>query len=183
MRRSSRRIPLALPQQDTGSWQSAAGWIAAVFVLAEACVVLVQHPVAVGAVALVLVVIGMRATKREKARLKELLRNRSGESICEFARSFDAREIDPLVIRSVYEQLQDVLSGYCPALPIRASDRLTEDLGIDVDDLDMSVAPAVASRSGRSLEGVETNPYYGRVKTASDLVYFFNLQREGAPVV
>ena len=183
MRRSSRRVPLALPQQEAGRWKAAAGWIAAAVILGGACVVLVQHPVAVGVAALVLAVVGVHVTKREKVRLRELLGTRCGESICEFARSFDAREIDPLIIRSVYEQLQDELSCYCAAFPIRASDRLTEDLGIDVDDLDMSVAPGVANRSGRSLEGVETNPFYGRVKTASDLVYFFNLQREGASAV
>lgn len=56
-----------------------------------------------------------------------------------------------------------------------------EELGLDGDDLDMSVATAIARRSGRSLEGTQSNPYYGRVMTASDLVYFFNGQSEVAP--
>lgn len=156
--------------------------IAAATFLGAALFLLVQHPVAVGAVTSAFVVFGVWSKRRERLRLIALVANRSGESICGFARSFDARGVDPLVIRSVYEQLQDELHSYWPSFPVRASDRLTEDLGMDDDDLDMGIAPAVAIRSGRSFDGAEANPYYGRVKTASDLVHFFNLQREVDPV-
>ncbi|MDP1045307.1 hypothetical protein Q6332_30105, partial [Klebsiella pneumoniae] len=73
----------------------------------------------------------------------------------------------------MYEQLQEELLSYQKSFPVRGSDRLEEELGLDGDDLDMSVATAIARRSGRSLEGTQSNPYYGRVMTASDLVYFF----------
>ena len=58
----------------------------------------------------------------------------------------------------------------------RAS-KATEDISAAYD-LDMSVASGIACRTGRSLDDVHSNPYYGRVKTASDLVYFFNHQPE-----
>lgn len=182
MRRSSRRVPRVLSRK-AGWASSAVLWIAGATFLGAAIVLLVRHPVAVGAVLLGFVVFGMWAKRRERLRLTALVASRSGESICGFARSFDARVVDPLVIRSVYEQLQDELHSYCLRFPVRASDRLTEDLGMDDDDLDMSIAPAVAIRSGRSFDGAEANPYYGRVKTASDLVHFFNFQREVDPVV
>lgn len=143
---------------------------------------LIQHPLVVSAVALAFVVISRWLWKREKARLIALLASRSGESICGFARSFDTRGVDPLVIRSVYEEIQHELQDYWRNFPVRASDRLKEDLGLDGDDLDMSIAPAIAVRSGRSFDDAEANPYFGRVKTASDLVHFFNLQREVDPV-
>lgn len=44
-------------------------------------------------------------------RLRRLAEERNGESICEFARSFDRRVADPWVIRAVYESLQPYLLG------------------------------------------------------------------------
>ncbi|MBK0114962.1 MULTISPECIES: hypothetical protein [unclassified Delftia] len=43
---------------------------------------------------------------REKTRLQALASARNGESICGFARSFDLRSTDPLVVRAVYARLQ-----------------------------------------------------------------------------
>jgi len=182
MRGSSRRVPTVPPAHRTGWLRVVASWIAGLVFVCAVGVLLVQHPLAVGAVALALVVSGMWSTRRERSRLVALGASRRSESICGFARSFDARSIDPLVIRTVYQQLQDELRSYRPDFPVRASDRLKEDLGIDGDDLDMSIAPAVALRTGRSMDAVESNPYYGRVKTASDLVHFFNLQPNLDPV-
>ena len=153
-------------------------WFAVLALVCAAGLLLVQHPVGVIAVTLIL---GLGVTweaRRERKRLLSVAAARSGESICGFARSFDARSVDPLVIRAVYEHLQDELHSYKPHFPVRAVDRLKEDLGVDDDDLDMSVASGIACRTGRSLDDVHSNPYYGRVKTASDLVYFFNHQPE-----
>src|SRR5689334_16448601 len=44
--------------------------------------------------------------KREKRRKHLLIAARDGESICQFARSFDRHRVDTWVIRAVYEQLQ-----------------------------------------------------------------------------
>ncbi|KQV50845.1 hypothetical protein ASC95_14190 [Pelomonas sp. Root1217] len=99
---------------------------------------------------------------------------RAGESICDFARSFDRRAVDPWVIRAVYEELQREIQ--LDSFPVRASDVLAKDLHIDPDELDMSLAPAIAARTGRTLEIAEAHPYRGKVLTAFDLVLFFNGQ-------
>ncbi|MGC3980199.1 MAG: hypothetical protein QM808_02975 [Steroidobacteraceae bacterium] len=104
-----------------------------------------------------------------------LAASRKGESICEFARSFDERSVDTWVVRAVYEQLQEHL-GSKYQIPIRASDVFGQDLPIDSEDLDMDIASEIAQRTARSMDKMEANPLYGKVKTAADLVHFFNAQ-------
>ena len=115
-------------------------------------------------------------TRLQKRRLRTLAAQRVGESICEFARSFDPRAIDTWVVRAVYEQLQDNVAPYFPHFPLRASDHLSKPLIFDQDDLDLTLVPEIAERTGRSLHGIEANPYFGKVKTVRDLVLFFNAQ-------
>lgn len=117
-----------------------------------------------------------RSMKHVEEQLRYLIREREGESICEFARDFDARQVDTWIIRAVYEQLQSNLDHVHPAFPVRASDRLKEDLHLDDDDLDIDIAPEIEQRTGRSLEGSKSNPYFGKVKTVRDLVMFFQAQ-------
>ncbi len=123
-----------------------------------------------------LIGIWVRATtKAARMRFSELAASRDGESICQFARSFDTRRVDTWIIRAVYEALQEELAFAHPSIPVRASDTLPT-LLIDPDALDMAVAPEVARRTGRSLDHIEANPYYGRVKSVRDLVMCFNEQ-------
>jgi hypothetical protein len=49
-------------------------------------------------------------------------------------------------------------------------------LKLDEDDLDLDLIEEIAQRTGRSMENFESNPYYGKVTTARDLVLFFNHQ-------
>ncbi|MYM87102.1 hypothetical protein GTP91_07895 [Rugamonas sp. FT82W] len=114
--------------------------------------------------------------KRNAERLRCLAAEREGESICDFARDFDTRQVDTWIVRAVYEQLQYHLADVSPAFPVRASDRLKEDLLLDDDDLDMDIAQEVEQRAGRSLDDTSTNPYFGKVKTVRDLVMFFQSQ-------
>jgi len=115
------------------------------------------------------------SAKRNGRRLRALASSRDGESICQFARSFDVRSTDTWVIRAVYEETQAELGSDHANLPLRASDRFTE-LGIDHDDLDMDLVPSVSDRTGRSLDNPKANPYFGKVETLADLVMFFNAQ-------
>lgn len=185
MRRSSRRqLPSparTVPGTVPGVLQRLAFWSLIAILACALGTLSVAHPAATALSVTALVSCGAWSNNREKTRLQALAATRNGESICGFARSFDLRSTDPLVIRAVYEQLQEELLSYQKSFPVRGSDRLEEELGLDGDDLDMSVATAIARRSGRSLEGTQSNPYYGRVMTASDLVYFFNGQSEVAP--
>ncbi|RQO58068.1 hypothetical protein DBR47_14800 [Paucibacter sp. KBW04] len=105
-----------------------------------------------------------------------LASEREGQSICEFARDFDARAVNTWIIRAVYEQLQEQLKHIHPAFPVRADDRLKEDLLLDDDDLDMDLAQEVEARTGISIDQSGNNPYFGKVKTVRDFVLFFQSQ-------
>jgi hypothetical protein len=100
---------------------------------------------------------------------------RGGESICSFARSFDTRHTDTWVIRAVHQEIQLLLSSHVPNFPVRASDSLLEDLRIDADELEELLLD-IAMRSGRSLDRTESNPFYGKIHTVSDLVLFIAAQ-------
>lgn len=108
--------------------------------------------------------------------LRTLAASRPHNSICHFARSFDCRAVDTWIIRAVYEELQEELVAGSPHFPVRANDYLCADLLIDPEDLDMSLAPVIAQRTGRSLEHASRNPYWGKTHTVADLVMFFNAQ-------
>ena len=110
--------------------------------------------------------------ERYFAKLRE---ERKGLSICEFAREFDSRAVDTWVIRAVYEQLQAVLATR-QNVPIKASDNLFDTLKLDEDDLNLDLVEEIAQRTGRSTENFQSNPYYGKVITARNLVLFFNHQ-------
>lgn len=70
--------------------------------------------------------------RQERNHLRALAAQRQGESICQFARAFPRRQVDTWVLRAVYESLHGYLGG---RLPIRADDRLKQDLRLDDDDL------------------------------------------------
>lgn len=141
--------------------------------------VVAAAPAAAAVVAVVLCVgflLANRVTKRQTKTLRALAATRQGESICEFAREFDTRAIDTWIIRAVYEQVQRQLSHAHPSFPIRASDRLKEDLFLDDDDLDLDLATEIEERTGRTLDAMATNPHLGKVTTVRDLVLFFQEQ-------
>ena len=112
--------------------------------------------------------------RREQHRLQCLASARIGESICHFARSFERRKTDTWIVRAVHEELQLFLRPFIK-FPLRASDSLVDDLGMEVDDVD-DLLVDVASRAGRSIEQTERNPYYGKVRTVADVVLFVNAQ-------
>jgi hypothetical protein len=108
-------------------------------------------------------------------RMRRLAAERTDESICTFARSFDCRRTDPWVLRAVYEELSRQLVVDGRPLPIRADDRWDEDFKFDPDDFDEFVID-IAHRAGRSMDGAEHNPLRGKVKTVRDLVHFLEHQ-------
>lgn len=121
----------------------------------------------------ILVFVGFR---RDKRRFQRLANSRIGESICGFARSFDVRATDTWVIRAAYQDLQLIVN--VPNFPVRASDLLAADLGLEPEDVE-DLLVDVARRTGRSLDKTESNPYYGRVNSVKDLVLFINAQPRG----
>lgn len=174
MRTPSRRMPKYVrPPEPPGM-----GWARAIAFAAIVMTCLIANPLTTIAwlAALAALIAGIHRTYHvDRRQLVPLIASRQSESICEFARSFDCRRTDTWVIRAVYEELQDYHVRY-GKLPIRATDLFESDLLIDDEELDYLIAPAIAERTGRSMEYIKENPYAGKVRSVADLVRFFNLQ-------
>lgn len=151
------------------------GWMAVGVLVVAFIYLLSRFPWCI-AITAGLAISGWIDTRKRTRKLATRIQEREGESICGFARSFNTRVVDTWVIRAVFEALQaeTEVDGKC--VPIRADDSLTDDLLIDEDDLDLCVVEVVAQRCGRGLDCFDENPMIGKVKTAGDLVMFFNLQ-------
>ena len=161
--------------EPTGKWPPFVGWLLAGLLLLLLLWGIWEKP-------FILILIGVIATwsildiKRRNSKLKKLSEERSELSICEFARSFDRKVIDTWVIRAVYEQIQEYVATSDYVLPIKADDDLEKTIEIDDEDLDMDILVEILQRTGRSMKDTESNPFFGKVKTVSDLVYFVNEQ-------
>ena len=114
-------------------------------------------------------------TMIERRRLKKIASDRHEENICTFARSFDCRRIDTRIIRAVYEELQKFFKGDFVVFPIRASDRIDEDLRIDREDIE-DIVYDIAARAGYDMTDAINNPLIDKVNTIEDLVMFFTHQ-------
>jgi len=172
MKAPSRNMPKYVPE---GTWPPFIGWMLLVAFVGFWLWGIWERPI----VLLLVVVIGVMIVieqRNRKIKMAKLAQERKELSICEFARSFDYRSIDTWVIRAVYETLQDYVSMPEVAVPIKAEDDLADVLEIDDEDLDMDLLVEMLHRTGRSLEDTPNNPYYGRLKTVADLVYFINAQ-------
>jgi hypothetical protein len=121
---------------------------------------------------------GRPPLRRTEAAVRALAAARAGQSICEFSRDFDLRAVDSWIVRAVYDELQSEMEAAhgLAAFPLRADDRMVDDLHLDPEDLDLSVAPAVADRACRSLDDWASNPFYEDTTTVRGLVLFLNAQ-------
>jgi len=136
-----------------------------------------QHPYLVAGGIIVVAILGVIATRTAKNKLQDIAASRpSGGGICEFSRSFDLRQVDPWVVRAVYEELVRYFREQGVDMPVRADDDLIKDLGVDPEDLDMDIATDIAARAGRTFDGYKTNPHFNETNTVRGLVMFFNEQ-------
>jgi len=121
-------------------------------------------------------------SKLGRKKFEVLMSGRKDENICTFRRAFDLRRVDPWIVRAAHEEIQNWLG--CESSdgkhPIRASDRLIEDLQIDPEDA-QDIAEAIAIRAGYDLKDTAQNPMTGKVYTVGDLVMFFTHQRRLRP--
>jgi len=104
-----------------------------------------------------------------------LAAERSGESICQFARSFNYRRLDTGVIRAVYEEVQAYIRPEHPAFPLRATDHFEDTLRIDPENVEELISD-IAQRCGRSLDDAERNPHWSGLYTVGALVHFLCAQ-------
>lgn len=155
--------PIHSPHRTVSGFAFVATVLAAVAILAFV------YPVA-GVLSLCIVVLGVFSAFDARRRLKALKAQRVGEDIGTFARAFDRRAptFDPLLARAVWDSVQSAYGPDAP-VPLRPSDR-PEDLLLDEEEFDFDALAIIAERAGRSLEGLERNPYYGHVATLADLV-------------
>jgi hypothetical protein len=103
------------------------------------------------------------------------IRQERDDTICDFRRSFDVRQIDPWIIRATYEAFGAWFDAKQAKFPLRASDSIADDLKIAWEDLD-DLAHEVARRAGYDISECEANPLYGKVITVEDFVMFVTHQ-------
>jgi hypothetical protein len=114
--------------------------------------------------------------KKRVRHFQQLLDERDDDSICTFSHYFDCNKVDTWIIRAVYEQLQNYLKSEKEHFPLRATDDVFVDLLIDEEDFEFDLIEEIAQRTGRSLDNVESNPYFGNASRVENLVYLFNEQ-------
>lgn len=165
-----RRLSRWMPPATGHTISPRAFWIGCALILALTGVTLYRSVSLRYALALVVLVFTVQATLRQR-RMRRLAAERQGESICTFARALDPRSVDPWIIRAVHDQLQPYAGAGRMRVPLRPTDRLYEELGLDDDELD-DVARDIAERTGRTLEGADRNPVRIAV-TVGDLIRFF----------
>jgi hypothetical protein len=119
---------------------------------------------------------------RDWFRFRRLAKERAGESICQFARSFKRREVEPSVIRACWNGFQKVAT--VKNFPVRTSDSIAWLYGIENDELD-EFFEDLAAQTGRSIKNTEVNPFHSKVESVGDFVLFLNAQPKlllgGAP--
>ena len=107
---SSKRLKLAQNAYAAAHLDDDGGaWIVWLFVCSLiACIGICVYAAPVFMTVVLGAVIGWSAVAdvMQKRRLSRLVAQRPDDSICTFARSFDRRAVDPLIIRSVYEAVQ-----------------------------------------------------------------------------
>lgn len=131
-----------------------------------------HHPIIALVIAVVFAAFGALSYFQNKTRVEKVLKQRADENICSFRRSFDLHQVDPWIVRAVYEELIELVDH-----PVCATDRLKEDLLIDPEDLE-DVATNVAARAGYDLTDNKRNPFHDKLETVGDLVMFFTHQRK-----
>ncbi|MHB9326634.1 hypothetical protein ACP3S7_03735 [Phytobacter ursingii] len=131
------------------------------------------------AVALFMVLLsvsGMIHGRKRRARLAALAQARQGESICQFARAFNLRDVDAWVIRAVWDTVMAWGGSELARLnfPLQADDRL-EIFALDDEEALFDVLSDAATRAGRTLDNLENNPFQP-LNTLRDMVMALNAQ-------
>ncbi|MBU2707195.1 hypothetical protein KCM76_14455 [Zooshikella marina] len=112
----------------------------------------------------------------DHCRMKKISHERGEPNICEYARSFDFRNVDTKIIREVWSEIQLSLGNYNGRpFPVKADDTFDSIYKMDPDDLD-DIYWSVADRLGIDTENPEGNPYFNQIRSVRDLVMFLNHQ-------
>ncbi len=124
-----------------------------------------------------LMIASIRGNRQWCAHFRTLARQRRDHSICDFARSFDAREVDTWVIRAAWNVLSESINRDGPegfTVPIFADDRLADEFMLEDDEDLLDTLEEMAHRAGRSTELLGTEGFSGPVITVRDAVLLLN---------
>ena len=169
MKMPSRRMP-AVP-----AWKASAGaWLVLAAFLGGLGYWVYRQPYALLGISALAVIVGAELLFHAR-RMRRLAASREGEGICEFARSFERHHADTWILRAVYEELSRFLAVGDAIVPVRAEDTWEKDLKIDPEDL-LELISDMAFRAQRSMDGMEGNPLWGKVRTVADMVAFLENQ-------
>ena len=160
----------AAPVRKTPVW----AWLLLILCAGLLAYCLFCVPQAFALLGVIVFLVGIQYIWEERNR-QRLAIERSGETICAFARSFK-RGTDTWILRAVYEEVSKFLAVGGKPLPVRAEDDCEKDLNMDSEVLDY-LAYYIASRSGRSMVDTKSNPLYGKVRTVRDIVNFMENQQ------
>jgi hypothetical protein len=169
IRASRRKLPSAEPLKAVIS-----PWLLLILFLAAAAICWSLHATVAAVILTIfatLIAAGVVTAPFARRRHEEKLAKLPPNASCSYARSFDFRHTETLVMRAVFEELQPFVE-----FPILASHGLVEDLHLDGEDFSLDIAPVIAQRLDRTLRGSDRNPYYGRINTVEDLVRFMEAQ-------
>ncbi|MDP2523865.1 hypothetical protein Q8W30_14915 [Neptunomonas phycophila] len=109
-------------------------------------------------------------------RMKKVATERGNPNICEYARSFDYRNVDTKIMREVWNEVQLNLGSYNgKPFPVKSDDMFEETYSMHPDDLD-DIYWSVADRLGIDTEKPESNPYFNKVTSVKNLVLFLHNQ-------
>lgn len=109
-------------------------------------------------------------------RMKKVATERGNPNICEYARSFDYKNVDTKIIREVWNEVQLNLRSYNEKpFPVKADDLFEEKYNLHPDDLD-DIYWSVADRLGIDTEKPENNPYFNKVTSVKNLALFLHNQ-------
>jgi hypothetical protein len=158
------------------------GWVVLCGIAAALVYFLVTHPVGFFGTVSVLAILSLIIERKRVTELLPVAHDRTGEDIGTFARAFDRRSdapIDPWAIRAVWNAIYPLTEVQGKRIPLRPTDRIVEDLGIDSEEIEYLV-PALTLQCERKNGDWDRNPYYPQLGTVGGLVRFISAQpRQG----
>ena len=171
--RFSRWIGLRLERRP-----GAIGWLVLAGIAGALLFALIAHPVGTVSVFITFAGVTLLLDRKRTRRVRVLADERTNEDIGSFARAFKRRgsdPVDPWAIRAVWNALVPLTESKARWIPLRPTDRFEADLEIDPEDLELLV-PQLVEQCERVSGNWTANPYYRRLRTVADLVYFISAQ-------
>lgn len=102
-------------------------------------------------------------------RERSIARARPGENFDTFTKPLDLKRFDPEIIKDVYYTLQS-----CVSFPLRPSDDLWHELGMDWGEFDLDLVPELIDRANRVFDDDIDRTRLEAINTVLDLIEFLD---------